>query len=70
MAAMGCPSRAAGVAVLRALGLREDKCLSLTVTFNPNDLVRVEVTYAPDEEDVEAAAQALSGYMVALKPDA
>lgn len=68
MATMGDPAKPAGVAVLEALGLPTEKCLGLTVEFRPNSLVEVVVRYAPDQDQVEAAAQVLRGYMVALTP--
>lgn len=68
MATVGDPAKPAGVAVLEALGLPTEKCLGLTIEFRPNSLVEVIVRYAPEHDEIEAAAQVLRGYMVAFTP--
>lgn len=68
MAVLGDPSKSAGVAVLRALGLPTDDCLSLHISFMPDSLVQVTVAYAPNRDQVEAVVQTMKGYMVALTP--
>lgn len=67
-ACMGDPAKPAGVAVLEALGLPSSGCTSLVVRFEPDNAVKVEVSYLPSQDQVEAAAQILRGYMVALTP--
>lgn len=69
MAAMGDPTKPAGIAVLEALGLPSMNCTGLTVHFEPDSLVTVEVSYLPSEAQVGDLAQVLSGYMVKLKPE-
>lgn len=69
MACMGDPRKAAGVAVLEALGLSPDRCIGLTLEFKPGQLVVATVEYAPSEAEVEAMTQTLRGYMVAFTPD-
>lgn len=68
MAIMGKPSTPAGVAMLKALGLPVDRCLSLDIGFHPDSVVEVTVRYAPDEGQLEDVVQAMRGYMLALSP--
>jgi hypothetical protein len=54
---MATLSRNIGLAALEALGLPKEKCLSLTLEFEPDTIVVATVKYAPDLGPLESVVE-------------
>jgi len=56
---MAVMTKSIGPMVLKALGLPTERCYSLTLTFEPNELVKATAVYLPERQEIETVVMLL-----------